>query len=104
MNPKVVAALITLLAWSAFVAILILNSGCADMLAPRTSLQAGPVRWKNPKDLQIGSLQVTSNTNGAFTLSVSNLTTRMNPEVIAISGQALGNIIKEAVAAGAAAK
>lgn len=84
--------------------LLLFSAGCADMLAPRTSLRAGPVRWKNPKDLQVGSLQVTSHTNGTFTLSVSNLTTRMNPDVIAISGQALSGLIKEAVAAGAAAK
>ena len=88
-------------------------TGCAGLMVPNTvitgSIGGQPFSIKAPKDASIGSLHVTAATNGTVSITISNYTAKMNPEIVTLSGEVFVksiNAIGEQVgnAAGAAAK
>lgn len=80
-----------------------LLAGCARNIVPVTKLDAGPMKWENPKDMTASGIKVTQNTNGTFEATIDSVTSKMNPEVIQMSSEGLSKIIQTAVDAGASA-
>jgi hypothetical protein len=76
---------------------LLVFAGCANLRnsVPATQITgtAGgkPFSFTGPKDLQLGWLQITADTNGAVSLTLSNLVAKTNPDVITTTaaGQAV---------------
>ena len=72
-------------------AILIVGAGCktpADAV-PRSEISASlygkPMRVLLPKDMEADEIKFSATTNGAVDLSIKNIKTRMNPDVITVS-------------------
>ena len=81
----------------------LLLSGC--VMVPKTvitgSIGGKPFSFSGPKDCSLSSLTVKADTNGAVSLIISGLQTRMNPDVITTTGAAQTAMVKE-IFAGAA--
>ena len=72
-------------------AISIVCAGCktpADAV-PRSEISASlygkPMRVLLPKDMEADEIKFSATTNGAVDLSIKNIKTRMNPDVITVS-------------------
>ena len=89
-----------------------LLTGCGSLLVPNTKITgtiAGqPFALTCPKDVALTNLEVSASGTNA-TVKIGGLTTRMNPEVVSMSGEAFVKLINAGAAgagtiAGAAAK
>jgi hypothetical protein len=76
------------------IALLMVGTGCAT---PRNSvpqseisgsLNGKPVRVLLPKDMKAAEIKFGVTTNGTVELSIKNIETRMNPDVITMTGEA----------------
>lgn len=78
-------------------------SGC--VMVPKTvitgSIGGKPFSFSGPKDCSLGMLTVKADTNGSVSLVISNLQTKMNPDVITTTGAAQAQVIQAAADAGA---
>ena len=75
-------------------------TGCADMLAPHTTLAVGNMKWSNPKNMTAAKITFSTDTNGVTTANIENISTVMDPQVISVSAAGLSQIISTAVQAG----
>jgi hypothetical protein len=76
---------------------LLFLTGCIAASVPRTtitgSLGGKPFSVSAPKDVDLSSLTVMADTNGAVSIVVKNLKTRMSPDVITTTGDAQVKLI-----------
>ena len=77
-------------------------TGCVAWSVPRTtidgSIGGSPFHFSGPKDVLLGSLNITANTNGTVSIAITNLSAKMNPDVITTTGAAQTAMIKEIIA------
>ena len=80
------------------IALALACAGCIAQSVPRTkitgSIGGKPVSFEMPKDVTLGSLSFQADTNGNVSVVVSNLTTRMNPEIVVTTGEAQDKMIR----------
>ncbi len=73
------------------------GAGCIGGAVPKTeitgSLAGKPFTFSAPKDVNLGSLTLSADTNGTISLTLTNLQTRMNPDVITTTGEAQAKLI-----------
>jgi len=84
-------------------ALLLVLSGCVSWIVPKTvisgSIGGQPFSYSGPKDQTVGLLRITATTNGTISITVSNLSARMNPDVITTSAAAQVDLINALSAA-----
>lgn len=77
----------------------LLLTGCVAWSVPRTTIDGSiggqPFHFSGPKDVTLGALEITAKTNGTISISLTNLTARMNPDVITTTGAAQAAMIAE---------
>ena len=77
--------------------------GCMNLIVPKTEISGSiggqPFKYSGPKDQTLGSLTLTASTNGAVSITVSNLSAKMNPDVISMTSKAQVDIINALSAA-----
>jgi hypothetical protein len=80
------------------VLVLVLGSGCVAWSVPRTTIRGNiagrPFHISAPKDMTLGQLTLCVDTNGTVTLTLSNLVTRMNPDVITTTSEGQAKLIQ----------
>jgi len=92
----------------------LIGPGCVRDSVPvyklTVDLRKGQAAITNPKDTTITNLKVSSDTNGAVSVSADSISSKMNPDVITTTGDAqvkminaIGDNVTKGIAAGAAA-
>ena len=71
--------------------LIVILTGCVAV--PSTTLSFGNFKYKSPKDADIGSLDITVNTNGTVHIKASKVNATNNPDVINSSAQGQVDII-----------
>jgi hypothetical protein len=83
--------------FSTAVALAALLTGCVGAMVPKTVIEGNiggkPFRYSGPKDQTLALLTISADTNGTISIVVSNLTTKMNPDVISTTGKAQVDMI-----------
>lgn len=81
-----------------FILFILSLTGCVRSIVPQTqisgSLGGKPFHAGFPKNVRIGSLAITANTNGTVSLMISNLETIMDPQVITTTSDAQVKLVK----------
>lgn len=69
--------------------------GCSNLQVPRThisgSIGGEPFDLSSPKDTELQGLNITRATNGTVSITISNLSAKMNPAIVQMSGDAFVN-------------
>jgi hypothetical protein len=88
---------------SLLLAVAVIGSGCltkaSNELVPKTGFEINDGNGKKltgefPKDMNVGFAEYRRSTNGTVSLTLSNITSKMNAEVITESGKAQSDQIR----------
>ena len=82
---------------SSLLLIVFCTVGCVSSIVPKTvikgNINGSPFSYSGPKDQSIKNLSISASTNGIVTITIEALDTKMNPDVITMSGKAQVEII-----------